>query len=406
MSLQAMPLVLVNLGCQMMYILDQRLKAQEIALDKACRVLQDVVYTMLDPSFIEKMFLPQDLYSLTSTRKIFERLVHSSIMRLSESSMDKLFDLMVMGVKYQLHCASRLEQIMEVTNLHLDTLKSMLCVLSDAGINKLIEDARTRMKQVSMKQVSMSMGQLHLLRQTLQRYFLDKRVKVSLFLLEGIQSSSGRLILSSPNGPNVGCVTYFDGSGAVTGSERVKMKSQEVAAIEFFVHPEPLGTNLYDKTRGKVEPPERSFDLQPKPSASKAGGFGGEPAPLALGSSSGAPVAAVAGSSAYAESASGTFAEEVLQKGGRGQRHELDLLAALMAVPARAKTSDNFKLSLFGDDDMPLGAAGGSGGAGPKVVVDANSYKRTLAGAMGDMSVGKDGGDGDNDDLLDLMDGL
>lgn len=29
-------------------------------------------------------------------------------------SMDKLFDLMVMGVKYQLHCASRLDQILEV----------------------------------------------------------------------------------------------------------------------------------------------------------------------------------------------------------------------------------------------------------------------------------------------------
>ena len=29
-------------------------------------------------------------------------------------SMDKLFDLMAMGVKYQLYCASRLEQMLEV----------------------------------------------------------------------------------------------------------------------------------------------------------------------------------------------------------------------------------------------------------------------------------------------------
>lgn len=45
---------------------------------------------------------------------------------------------------------------------------------------------------------------------------------------------------------------------------------------------------------------------------------------------------------------------QVMQKGGRGARHELDLLSALMAVPGRAHASDNFKLNLFGDDDMPV----------------------------------------------------
>lgn len=68
----------------MVYILDQRLKAQAIPMDKSCRVLSDVLHTMFDRTFVDKMFAPQDLYSLTNTRKIFERLVHSSIMRLSE----------------------------------------------------------------------------------------------------------------------------------------------------------------------------------------------------------------------------------------------------------------------------------------------------------------------------------
>eukprot|EP00955_Chlamydomonas_euryale_P004363 46101-Chlamydomonas_euryale.AAC.1 len=60
----------------MVYILDQRLKAQSIPHDKACRVLSDVMHTMFDATFVEKMFAPQGLYSLTSTRKIFERIVH------------------------------------------------------------------------------------------------------------------------------------------------------------------------------------------------------------------------------------------------------------------------------------------------------------------------------------------
>lgn len=85
MSLMTMPLVVVNLGAEMVYILDQRLKAQCIAEDKSRMVLNDVVRTWFDNRFIEELFKPQQLYSLTATRQIFERLARSSIMRLNQS---------------------------------------------------------------------------------------------------------------------------------------------------------------------------------------------------------------------------------------------------------------------------------------------------------------------------------
>lgn len=86
MSLLGMPWVVINLGCEMVYILEQRLKAQSISEDKAVKVLQDIVKTMFETSFMkDKLFVPQEMYSLHSTRQIFDRLAHSSIMRLSES---------------------------------------------------------------------------------------------------------------------------------------------------------------------------------------------------------------------------------------------------------------------------------------------------------------------------------
>lgn len=85
MSQLAMPLLVVNMGCEMVYILEQRLKAQNIAPDKACKVLNDVIRTMFDPEYVDKLFAPQDMYTVSQTRKIFDRLAHSSIMRLSES---------------------------------------------------------------------------------------------------------------------------------------------------------------------------------------------------------------------------------------------------------------------------------------------------------------------------------
>ena len=53
-------------------------------------VLQDVISTMFSEKFISELFKPQKMYSSTSTRQIFDRLAHSSIMRLNTSSMDKV----------------------------------------------------------------------------------------------------------------------------------------------------------------------------------------------------------------------------------------------------------------------------------------------------------------------------
>jgi hypothetical protein len=55
----------------------------------------------LAAQFIRELFKPQEMYTSSSTREIFNKLAHSSIMRLNESSMEKLYDLMTMGFKHQ-----------------------------------------------------------------------------------------------------------------------------------------------------------------------------------------------------------------------------------------------------------------------------------------------------------------
>jgi hypothetical protein len=102
MSLAGMPILILNLGGEMIYILDQRLRAQNIPPDKSVKVLQDVVAAMFTTDFVGELFKPQPLYSPKAARQIFDKLAHSSIMRLSTSSMNKLYDLMTMGFKYQL----------------------------------------------------------------------------------------------------------------------------------------------------------------------------------------------------------------------------------------------------------------------------------------------------------------
>ncbi|GLI65897.1 hypothetical protein VaNZ11_009543, partial [Volvox africanus] len=314
MSQLAMPLLVVNLGCEMVYILDQRLKAQNIPSDKSCKVLNDVIRTMFDPEYVDKLFAPQDIFTVSQTRKIFDRLAHSSIMRLSESSMDKLFDLMMMGFKYQLLCSTHLHQMLEVTLLHLATIRSIVDTLPDKSSAPLIGTVEAL---VNKNYRGLPAGQGHLIRQTLLRFFQDKRVKVSLLLQEGIQSSLGRIILPSPHNDYVGTVTTYAMSGALEGQEKFKVKSASIDRQEFFVHPVPLGSNLYNKERAKVVPPPRKGDAITGP--------------------------------LKPEEDYKTMGDEYADRRSMGA-NEFAYLSALLKVKAPA--ADNFKLNIFGDDDL------------------------------------------------------
>uniref|UniRef100_A0A668RNL7 Uncharacterized protein n=1 Tax=Oreochromis aureus TaxID=47969 RepID=A0A668RNL7_OREAU len=90
MSSRTLPLLFINLGGEMLYILDQRLRAQNIPADKAKKVMNDIITTMFNKKFLEELFKPQELYSKKALRTVFDRLAHASIMRLNQASMDKV----------------------------------------------------------------------------------------------------------------------------------------------------------------------------------------------------------------------------------------------------------------------------------------------------------------------------
>eukprot|EP01038_Epipyxis_sp_PR26KG_P012081 gene12081-16167_t len=246
-SLLAMPIIVLNMGGEMIYILHQRLQAQNVPEEKSRKVLEDVVRTMYTPLFLEELFKPQEIYSVASTKQIFEKLAHSSIMRLNKTSMDKLYDLMTMGVKFQIVSCKSPHQYLQVTLNHLDSLVDM--VKSD-GVTSLIQIAISKSIDIYSQ---LTNGNWLLLQQVLHQFFQGRKIKVSLFLQQNLQTLTGVLVVSNkgslPFGAETpGQVRYFENGKVVQKkSYDHTLSDQCYECQEVLDSTSRLGCNMYLK---------------------------------------------------------------------------------------------------------------------------------------------------------------
>lgn len=379
--LLTMPLLIMNMGGEMVYILHQRLKAQNIDSDKSKKVLGDVVKTMYNSKFLAELFKPQQMYTSNSTKKIFERLAHSSIMRLNESSMNKLYDLMSMGFKHQIMSCASPDMLLRVTLNHLETLED----LSGSKVTTPLLDAARN--QVTQLYGSLNMGDFQLLRQQLFRFFQDRRVKVSIFLQENNQNGDGTFKIRPEGmmatGADIpGTVREFDANGRESNRLRLDLPSATDVEESNVSNPIdvttdicPFGENIYAPGRiPRSKSPEDKTLPQDKQVAQEK----------TISSSSSSP---------KKYKVSGT--------------QELNILATLLG--SAAEEAKPLKLNLFTQD--PFDDLVDSSPLQVRTIqIDGNSDRKTAHHVVADFddekkSDAKDHqNDNDDDDLLSLMD--
>ena len=179
MSFQAMPFLFVNMGGEMAYILEQRLQAQNVGDEKSTKVLCDIVAVMLSKSYLDELFEPQEMMTRQGLRQFFEQIAHSSVMRLNEASMDKLFDLMLMAVKYQFLLCKEPSELVLLTMNHLDGMKTIF--KDHPNILEHIDYANTLLMDHFG---DTPLWQMSIIRSELLNFLHGARVKVSLMLRE------------------------------------------------------------------------------------------------------------------------------------------------------------------------------------------------------------------------------
>ena len=375
----------------MVYILHQRLQAQSVQEEKARKVLQDVVRAMYSPLFITELFKPQEMYSTASTKQIFEKLAHSSIMRLNKSSMEKLYDLMTMGFKYQAVSCSSPHQLLHVTLNHLESLKK---IVKAEKVEELIQVAIDKTVETFS---SLNNGQWLSLRQSLFRFLQGKKIKVSLFLQQGLQTMDGTIVLNNngklPFGTEIpGTIRYYDGKSITVTKNFESGAPSGCSESEYVLDVNStLGLNMYakDNAEAKTLYPESSL------LAAKA-------------------IASHIGVTAPSKSKRSGITS-------KSAKQELNMLSDLLGISVGAKheaEAKPFKINLFPDlnFDKADGKDSGSGSASSNIIIididgsaDTKSFNRYLQELnLDDEKDAKPGrkivADEEEDDLLALMD--
>lgn len=279
------------------------------------RVLVDLTNAMFGRPFFAQLMLPQPIGATHNIKAMFQKLAHSTIMRLSESSMDKLYDLMLLGFKRQVMCVSHDAELLDVILNHLNVLKKMV---SDTVAEDTLGSALISVLQLFG---AMSASEFLLLRLSLLQFLQHRRVKVSIFLQEGLQLHDGTIVIdvSGPLPPQVthpGTLTYHS-----TGSSRQSSFSFGYPLYTSIMPCDPnyttnLGINLYS-------------DQREAPSSKAA-----------------TAAATAAAAQAKTTISPPKFRRNSSQGGDDHSKAEIDLLSSLLAVP-KSSESEAFQLELF-----------------------------------------------------------
>lgn len=243
----ALPFLIINMGGEMIYILNQRLLAQKIPIDKADKVRSDVIRHLFSEDFIQELMQPQALYSMTSTRQVFDKIAQSSIMKLQTSSMNKLFDLMLMGVKMQILNLTYPEQLLKLCLNHIEEL----ALLTTA------KDCLTCLNATSEKLVksysALSSAVFARIRQALLRFFQNRLVKVTMFMHGGLQLADGTFKIPVEDGvPQSECPGKVLIGKAEEGKIMVltnRFRKNSLSTRHPLQAQTDLGFNLYDPER-------------------------------------------------------------------------------------------------------------------------------------------------------------
>ena len=178
----------------MIYILCSRLKAQSISHEKSIRVIKDICNLLYNKKFQNDLYIHKKPNKHQEVKCIFESLAHSSIMRLNTTSMNKLFELMLMTLKLQILRTRYPEEIYQIVINHFYGVIEIMKMI-DPNDTELIDMLKNAMNNFMNIYGKLNPYDYIILKSVILRFLQGKNVKVSIFIQENLQDTSSILYL-------------------------------------------------------------------------------------------------------------------------------------------------------------------------------------------------------------------
>eukprot|EP00035_Acanthoeca_spectabilis_P031933 m.16381 g.16381 ORF g.16381 m.16381 type:complete len:455 (-) comp5042_c0_seq1:103-1467(-) len=198
MSERCMPLIVLNLGAEMIYVLHQRLTAQRVAPPDVGRIIRTMVDTLTHPEFLGQLSKPQEVYGWAPTIAVFERLCMASSISLNEESFSKLYDMMIMAFKHQVINSTCPSYLFSATLNHLRGMRDLVVSVDSEG--ETVGHLQAAERLVAREYGALSQGEWLLIRQTLLAFVQTQRSKIAVLMSKGCQNREGWITVP-PGGP-------------------------------------------------------------------------------------------------------------------------------------------------------------------------------------------------------------
>ncbi|ALC42205.1 CG13178 [Drosophila busckii] len=240
--------LLLNLGCEALFVIDQRLKAQLIPQEKSVQVIRDITTVLLEPKFIESLISGSihesaQLLTVEHCKFMINDIATCSLMRLDGNSMEKLWSLMTMLYKWQLFLSRHQHHLLDITFRHLDAVNKLNAkrhLLIDYTKNTLLDfwNSCDEQQQLSIYGTNKAWLQCF-------------NTKITLLIRLGFQSMDGSFLPAIEHSQHD---VYVQSIG-----ENIYIKSSELALQQQLEQQQSQQLDL----AAQLNIPQSSGDLQP-----------------------------------------------------------------------------------------------------------------------------------------------
>ncbi|KAA8498128.1 Protein OSCP1 [Porphyridium purpureum] len=202
-SRMALPFLMVSVGCELVFIVDHRLReisTVSVPAAKKFEIIRETIHSVFNESLMDAVFQDQKLYSFEALRRVVTATMESPSLRVNSDNLEKLFLIVCMSIKCQtVRCLTKTHFLTYLEN-EINDVEAIAMNLPEHGdAEQLLDSIRDR---VAAYYDHISTAEAARIRYSILNLFRLTQAPVSVLAQDGYQAGNG-VLLAPAAGPGL-----------------------------------------------------------------------------------------------------------------------------------------------------------------------------------------------------------